>query len=263
MSLADTHCHLGRYHDRDAVIDRAAAGDVEVLVATARPSEADALNRALTDRPGVHIGVGFHPEAAGSVYNEHEFATLDAVVDRFAWVSEVGLDRPIADTVGPDFGNQPTFPAQHELLERVLEICGPERGYSVHSRGAVREVVSMLRRFDVERVIMHSFSGEADDLRLALDCGFYISAHPVMLSTPQGRELLRSIPAGRILLETDGPYFTWHQRRIEPGDCASFLRNLGEVRQEPRAKLRDTLSENFWLLADAVRTAHDRKPDAN
>lgn len=255
MPLADTHCHLGRYAARPAVLARTRLSGTAVLVATARPTESRDLAHVLGPRPDVEVGLGFHPEAAGSGYNEVEFAVLREIVDDFRWVSEVGLDGPIAAGVGPDFGNQPTMAAQQELFERVLAITGPTRGYSVHSRGAERLTVELLRRAGVRHAVLHCFGGDPAEMDAALDAGYHFSVHPSMLRRP---ELLRRLPADRLLLETDGPYERWTGRTIEPADCADLLDAVGAVRRDRTLDLGERVRDNYRALRAGLPVPGER-----
>ncbi|ODU06825.1 MAG: hypothetical protein ABS81_03210 [Pseudonocardia sp. SCN 72-86] len=259
MPLLDSHCHLGRYADRDAVIERAQAAEVAVLAATARPSEARDLAALLAPHPQVEVAVGFHPEAAGSVYNTTEVEILRSVIDDFAWVSEVGLDACIAGSTGPDFGNQPTAAAQRELFELVLDVAGPHRGFSVHSRGAAADTVATLAAAGVRHAVMHSYAGDRSVARGALELGFYFSVHPWMLDDAQGRDLVRWLPADRLLLETDGPYYPWSHRELEPADCTEVVVRVAEARGRAAPELHDVMSRNSARIREAVaHAAHDR-----
>ena len=42
--------------------------------------------------------------------------------------------------------------------------------------------------------------------KLAIDNGAYFSINPKMLETKAGKDVIRNIPADRILLETDAPF---------------------------------------------------------
>ena len=178
VPIADMHCHLGMYADPEAVTSRANAVDVTVVVATSRASEYRGLIRHR--RPGLRIGLGIHPECAGSVYAPFEVEIFEREVTSTAWISEVGLDGVIADSVSACFGHVPDLAAQQELFDAVLSLAGPDKIYSVHSRGAAHRTVRMLADHGCRRVIMHGFDGSPADRDRALDVGCYFSIHPAM-----------------------------------------------------------------------------------
>lgn len=254
MPIADVHCHLGMYSDAEAVRSRARAAGVTVVVATSRASEYRGLIHH--QQPDLQIGLGMHPECAGSIYAPFEVEIFEREVASAAWISEVGLDGVIADRVSACFGQVPDLGAQQELFDTVLSLAGPDKIYSVHSRGAASLTVQMLTARACQRVIMHGFDGGAADRYQALEAGYHFSIHPAMLETEAGRELVRAIPANRMLLETDGPFFQWRGTRLEPGQCPRIVAALAAVRGDPADELAAALAANFAAVVTDIGAQH-------
>jgi TatD DNase family protein len=243
FTLADAHCHLAMYADPEAVADRATAAGVQVVAATTRASEYRALRQG--KQPAAWLGLGLHPECAGSVYASFELDIFEREVATASWISEVGLDGRIARQVSAYFGGMPRMAAQRQLFGAVLGLAGPDRIYCVHSRAAVPAVLDMLLAHDCRRVVLHGFDGEPADARKAQSAGYYFSIHPAMLQTERHRELIRRLPARLLLLETDGPFFGWHAGRIEPAHCRQILAAIAAVRDEPPSAVEENLARNF------------------
>ncbi len=108
----------------------------------------------------------------------------------------------------------------------------------IHTREATDDTVAVLREAGAGRVrgVMHCFSGTADEARLALDLGFFISlvGHP---DVPEGRRRCvtsrGSCRRDRLLVETDAPFLApvpHRGKRNEPAWVAETLATLAERR---------------------------------
>jgi TatD DNase family protein len=246
-TIQDTHCHLGLYRDRQRVLDRANAAAVGIVCATARPSEYRDSTQ-LRSQPSVSVGIGFHPEYAGSVYVSHEQAIFDDEISEAGWVSEVGLDALIADSVSPHLGGVPTMAAQIALFESVLSRTRDDQPISVHSRGAAETAINVLVAHEKPRVVLHFYDGPLDQAKRALDHGYYFSINPASILDSAARELIAWLPAERLLLETDGPFFPHDDRAREPGDLRLFVEDLAELRDDEAELLQKQIAANFDRL---------------
>jgi TatD DNase family protein len=243
--IVDTHCHLSAYTDIDGVLARAGATGVDVVVATTRASESRALRALLGDRDGVEIGLGLHPECAGSVYESFELDVLAECLPTATWISEVGLDASIAASASTSYGAVPTLHAQVGMLEKVLDAAGPRHPYSVHSRGAEAQTIRMLIEHACTQVLLHFFTGETSQARAACDAGFVFSIHPAMLDDPAGRDLVCWLPIESILIETDGPFYDLDGVRVEPADCVSVAETIAKLRGVASDELARAAAANY------------------
>jgi Tat protein secretion system quality control protein TatD with DNase activity len=69
-----------------------------------------------------------------------------------------------------------------------------------------------------------------------------------MLEEPAGRDLVAWIPSERILIETDGPFFTWAGEPIEPCHVPAVVTQLASIRRERDDELRNKIGRNFIEL---------------
>lgn len=79
---------------------------------------------------------------------------------------------------------------------------------SIHSVHASAEVLGILKSTGADKnntIIMHWFSGKSEELKTALDRGYYFSVGPKMLSSRKGHEYIRQIPEDKMFIETDLP----------------------------------------------------------
>jgi TatD DNase family protein len=103
-----------------------------------------------------------------------------------------------------------------------------------------------------DRGVIHCFSGTRTELDRYLDMGFAIGITGVLTLKERGaglRELARTLPVDRLLIETDAPYLTPSpqrntHRRNEPAFVGAVLLKLAEIRDEDPEALAAAIWEN-------------------
>ena len=233
--LFDTHAHLdepGFDADRDLVMSRARAAGVARIVTIATTADSSEAGLALTAKyPGLHPTVGIHPNycaqaAAGDWDRVVDLSRRPEVVG----LGETGLDRHWDYT---------PFAMQQDYFDRHLRLSQQTRlPFIVHSRDCDADVLEILRAAHARgplRGVMHSFTGDAALAAEYLAMGLYVSfAGMVTFKKSDGlRTVAATIPADRILVETDSPYLSPHPlrgQRNEPAHVVHTARCLAEVR---------------------------------
>jgi TatD DNase family protein len=106
--------------------------------------------------------------------------------------------------------------------------------------------------------VIHCFTASADFARKALDLGLYISISGIV-TFKNARDLqdtAGTLPANRLLIETDSPFLAPVPHRgkpCEPAFVADTARFLADLRGEPLEALAAFTSANFRnLFAKAV-----------
>ena len=251
--LFDTHAHLdepGFDADRDAVVARARAAGVERIVTIATTADSSTAGLALAEKyAGVHPAVGIHPNycaqaAAGDWERVVELSRRPEVVG----LGETGLDRHWDYT---------PFAVQQDYFDRHLRLS-QQTGlpFIVHSRDCDADVLEMLRAAHARgplRGVMHSFTGDAALAAECLAMGLYVSFAGMV--TFKKSDVLRAtaatIPADRILVETDSPYLSPHPlrgQRNEPAHMVHTARCLADARGVSLAAFAEQTSANAARL---------------
>ncbi len=240
MLLVDTHCHLSfspLADDLDAVIDRAARRGVRRIIAPAY-DVASWAHLARIGRPeSVSIALGVHPWRAE---DDVEFAELERSVAQghAVAVGEIGLDFKV-DGVGHE--------RQIEVLRRQLDIAaGASLPVLLHCRGAFEELLGILAQYEGKlRGAIHAFSRGPELAKRFVDAGMHIAFGGV-LTRPRAQRAhraARSVPAERLLLETDAPSIGLEgvePEKVEPHhvfDIAEALANHRKTSVEEIAKI--------------------------
>ena len=202
--LFDTHLHLTDEDDPSAVFAEARANGVGGFVLAATDSADSArYARIAAVEPGVFSAVGVHPHQAETNGPDTAWAAdlLEASPAAVA-VGEIGLDY---------YYNHSPKQAQRAVFEAYLKLaCELSLPVVVHCRDAYEDCFAILRDFGgaLPRFVFHSYTGPVDYARegLALGALFSFNGIATFPTAENVREVLRQIPAERILLETDSPY---------------------------------------------------------
>lgn len=248
MQLIDIGANLTHEsfaHDLDAVLERARAAGVAQMVVTGASREHSPLALALAQRhPGfLYATAGVHPHHAVEYTDEcdAQMRALHAHPEVVA-VGECGLDY------NRDFSPRP---AQRRAFERQLQLAadlavdGVGKPLFLHQRDAHDDFLAMMKNFDgrLGPAVVHCFTAERRELFDYLDRDWHIGITGWLCDERRGahlRELVKHIPAGRLMIETDAPYLLPRtlrplpkDRRNEPAFLAHIVEELARDRGEP------------------------------
>jgi TatD DNase family protein len=252
--FVDSHAHIDSEafdDDRDLVVKRARDAGVEYMlnVGTGDPHDGSIERGVLVAEryENVLAAVGVHPHDAKLFDDSAEVFLRDLIENRERVVAlgEIGLDY--------HYDHSPRE-VQCEVFRRQLRLARTlEVPAIIHSRSADDETVRILREeWDGSTVpgIMHCFSGSQEMANAALDLGFLISfsGNVTFKNASSLRDVALTVPADRLLAETDCPYLTpipHRGKRNEPARVADVVRTLAEVRGGTIESLGQSTSENF------------------
>jgi TatD DNase family protein len=244
---ADAHCHIP-YEGigADAIDEARAAGVTRLISVGTDASQSAAAIEVAAAHDGVWATVGLHPHDA-----RNGVETIVPLLDRdgVVAVGECGLDYHYDHS--PRAVQREAFAAQIALaLERDLALV-------IHTREAWDDTFAILRAEGVpERTVFHCFTGGADEARLALDLGAWLSFSGIVTfkTADDVRDAARVCPLDRLLVETDAPYLApvpHRGRRNRPawlpavgaGVAAAKNADVGQVRDAAWAN-----TESVFLL---------------
>ena len=262
MDLIDIGLNLGHDsfdRDRDAVWQRAEAAGVRraILTGASREHSPKALELART-RPGTWFSTaGVHPHHATEYTDEcdAELRALHAHPEVVA-VGECGLDY---------FRDFSPRPAQRKAFERQLQIAVDTRKpLFLHQRDAHADFMAMLRNFAgrLAPLVVHCFTGTREELFDYLDQDWHIGITGWLCDERRGehlRELVKSIPARRLMIETDAPYLLPRTIKPMPKDRRNEPMHLAHIVEE-LARDRGETVEQAAAATTATATAFFRLP---
>ncbi len=263
MPLFDIGANLGHesfHHDLDAVLQRAHTHGVTRMIVTGASCAGSAHALALAKA---------HPDAlfaTAGVHPHHAIDYDDATDGLLRELAQDPLVRAVGET-GLDYNrNYSPREVQLQVFERQLQIAvDAQKPLFLHQRDAHEDFIALLRRYrdKVPAAVVHCFTDSGDALRdyLALDCHIGITGW--ICDERRGthlRELVREIPADRLMIETDAPYLLPRTVRPHPAHrrnepmylkhiCEEIARDRGEPAQITAANSTKTAEAFFGLPA--------------
>jgi TatD DNase family protein len=258
MQLVDIGANLTHpafHEDLPDVLARARQAGVTAIVVTGT-SVAESLNALKTSNAypaTVYATAGVHPHHA----RECDATTIAALrvlaqQPRVVAIGECGLDFNRNYSPHPD--QEKCFLAQ---LELAVELRKP---LFLHSRDAFPRFFNVLSEYKdkITKAVAHCFTGEKAELHSYLDLGLYIGITGWICDERRGAhllELVRDIPADRLLLETDSPYLAPRDlrprpraRRNEPSFLPHILRTIARALGRPAEDVAAETTRNAQLF---------------
>jgi TatD DNase family protein len=254
--LIDSHVNLHATQfadDRDAVIERARAAGVRLMVTICDRIDAlDRVREIADTHPDIWCSIGVHP------HESKDFPTLFAndltgrANGRVIAIGESGLD----------------FFYQHSPREAQVQVfrthiqSARDSGLPliVHSRDADSEMAEILEEEHARgpfKILMHCFTGGAElaGRAAALGAWFSVSGIATFKAAEAVRGVIRDMPAERILVETDCPHLApvpMRGRRNEPAFLPHVLAKLAEVRGWSLDEAEARTEDAFFALFDRI-----------
>lgn len=279
----DTHCHLDApefNHDRAAVVARAQAAGVDMIVVPAVSVDTFETAREAAYQCGGAYALGIHPLYVPQAQPDALDCLAQSLTcykddDRLVAVGEIGLDAFV-----PQWQDPPCRRAQEQFYEDQLALA-IRFGLPVilHVRRSADALLKVLRRWrdqgqPVSGGIAHAFNGSLQQASMFVDLGFKLGFGGAMTyeRALQLRRLASTLPRESIVLETDAPdipptwlYKTAAQRaagarsRNEPAELPRIAQtladlwqcNLEEVGRITRANAYHALPRLTRLSSDA------------
>jgi len=245
--LIDAHSHVDRYSlIGEQVLDSALAEMVQHRILTVSnsmdlPSYQRNLQIAeLCD--WVWPAFGVHPWNA-SQYAGH-LQDLSDAIEASPMIGEIGLDHHFVQDAA-------AYPDQRQVLEYFLSAARERKKIvSLHTKGAEQEVLALLDRYGIERMIIHWYSGPLDIFRELVARGAYFTVGIEVLHSEHIQKIAREIPLGRLLTETDNPGGPKGFLGV-PGTpvlVKDVVRGLAEARQTTGDAIVRTVEANWTRL---------------
>ena len=254
--LIDSHVNLHAPQfdeDRDAVIARARAAGVGLMVNISDKLSNFAKVRALADHPDIWCTVGTHPHEAKE--NPHlTAADLIALAadPRVVGIGETGLDFHY-DLSPRDIQAQ---------VFRAHIAAARETGLPlvVHTRQADELMGDILQAEHAAgpfKILMHCYTSgvELAARAAALGAWFSVSGIATFKAAEDVRDVVRHMPQDRIIVETDCPYLApipHRGRRNEPAYLPAILAKLAEIRGWSPAQAEQRTQDAFFALFHTI-----------
>lgn len=255
--LIDSHVNLHAPQfdeDRDTVIARARDAGVEIMVEISdKLSTFEATHALAMAHEDVWCTVGIHPHEAKD-HLDVTTGTLAALAKRprVVGIGECGLD----------FHYDLSPRDEQEAVFRVHVAAARATGLPlvVHTREADDRMATILAeemRDGPFRFLMHCYTSgqELADKAAEMGAWFSVSGIATFKAAEDVRAVIRTMPADRIIVETDCPYLApvpHRGRRNEPAYVSHVLQALADIRGWSREEAETRTTDAFFALFDRV-----------
>tara|TARA_B000000565_G_scaffold103496_1_gene77340 strand:- start:16332 stop:17114 length:783 start_codon:yes stop_codon:yes gene_type:complete len=258
--LVDSHCHLnyeGLREDIPGVLERARAIGVShfLTINTCLEQSAEVVKIAETYKD-VSATVGAHPcDVTAETCPTVEALARWAVHPKVVGLGETGLDY---------YHDARLKEVQHKSLAAHMEVAETyDLPLIIHAREAEEDLIKLLKPAKKREKpgVIHCFTGSENFANVMLEYGFYISISGVVTfkNAQTLRDIVKTVPMDRLLVETDSPYLAPVPKRGKPNE-PSYVRytaeKVAEIKDLSLAEVGHTTTNNFFrLFKKAKRTA--------
>jgi TatD DNase family protein len=198
VMFVDAHMHLDKYGaDLNAALQEIGTQRIfTIAVAMDVPSYKRSLE--IGDQCELVLPTfGIHPRRAPEY------------VDRLSELSQLIEQSPAIGEIGLDFHwvkDSSHYPAQVKVLEYFLAAAREQKKIvNLHTKGAEKKILDLLERYDIERAIIHWYSGPLDILSRLIEFGAYFTVGVEVSYSETIQAIAREIPDHLLLTETDNP----------------------------------------------------------
>jgi len=241
--LIDAHAHLDRYGAQlDAALKEIEQGKI-LTIATAMdiPSYQQLLE--IADRSKwVLATFGIHPKRAPQY--AARLTSISKYVEASPALGEIGLDHHWVK-------DSSEYAAQRKVLEYFLAAAGEQDKFvNLHTKGAEREILDLLERYEVKRPIIHWYSGPLDILRALIQFGAYFTVGVEVLYSPKIQTIARAVPDHLLLTETDNPGgLQWLKGIVGmPNHLRQVIEATARLKATSVDAMAKTVRQNFFRL---------------
>ena len=256
--LVDSHCHLDfpEYAGKlDEVVARARAAGVGACVTIGTELARFPGVRAVAERfDDVWCSVGIHPhEAEKELLSDAELLLAETGHPKVVGIGETGLDYFYEHS-----------PREKQVANFRAHIAAARQSglpVIVHTRDADDDTIKVLEEETAKGAftgLIHCFTGtqRLADAALKLGLSISISGIATFKNSVALREVIKTVPLERLLVETDAPFLAPVPNRgktNEPAFVVHTARLVAELKGISEEELARVTSDNFFCLFAKVK----------
>lgn len=249
----DSHCHLDKLDYQDLhqsvedVVSKAQAANVkELLSVGVKLDSFENMLEMIQPFDNVYASCGVHPldvESDFALDRLHDYASHPRVVA----IGETGLD----------YHYQPeTADLQKLRFEQQVELAVKlNKPLIIHTRNTRKDTLDILRNGGAAKCggVIHCFTEDLAFAQAAMELGFYISISGIVTfrQATELKEVVKSLPLERLLIETDSPYLApvpHRGKQNQPAYVVEVAAYIAQLKGESLSKVGEITSKNFRNL---------------
>lgn len=203
--MIDTHSHINfedyKSNFDDFIEEIKSSGIRNVIIPGVEPSTFDEIISLCNNYEMLYGAIGVHPSEFYTYSEEVENRIYElSKHKKIIAIGEIGLDYHY----GAD-----TKEEQKAVFRKQLKIAEElQIPVLIHDREAHEDTFDIINEFKLKDVVFHCFSGNSDFAKKCTDKGYYIAIGGVVTfkNAKDLKEVAKTTPLDKILLETDAPY---------------------------------------------------------
>ncbi|MEA3344180.1 MAG: TatD family hydrolase [Patescibacteria group bacterium] len=273
MTLIDTHAHLNFNafsKDREKIIEKSLQNNLEIInVGINYQTSQRAVEIAEQHNTGIYATIGLHPIHLKNGFiklktdpEEGDFIVKGENFDKEKYRQLAQSKKVVAiGEIGLDYYYVPKKEKELELLKQkqkqiLLEQIEFARELDLpiifHCRKAHQDLLKILKLQRVRGVI-HCFTGKWKEAQEYLEMGFYLGFNGIIFKLNLDK-IIKKVPLEKILIETDSPYLTPPQVKIERNEplfvkyVAEKIAEIKEVNYEKVAEITTKNAQNLFQI---------------
>lgn len=243
----DAHAHPQKLGNLTEALNRAAVfGIHRILANSTHPRDWDALRTLCSRHPALIPQFGVHPWEVRDLPDAWAVRLTETLLScPESGLGEMGLDRKLTQV--PLELQIPVFQEQIRIANQLHRPC------SLHVVGAWEELHACLKKEWPHRMLLHAYSGSAEQLGAFLGHRVWFSFGGAVIRQSNSERLraaVRAVPADRLMLETDAPYQhpDGKDRVQEPIGILRIAEAVAELRGIPIDELRRLTQANMEVF---------------
>ena len=252
--LVDSHCHLDCIdlsefdNSFDELVKQTIDSGVEhMLCVSINLDKYPGMLEKVRPYENISVSAGMHPMADESDIFTVEHLTQLASDDKVVAIGETGLDY---------YYHKDDPKWQQERFRAHIQVANElDKPVIIHTRDAGDDTLDILRQENAERCggVIHCFTETRKFADRAMELGFMISISGIVTfrNADALRDIAKTIPDDRLLIETDAPYLAPVPHRGKQNQPL-FVRHVAETLAEIRGTSVEHIAEisrtNFFRL---------------
>ncbi|MEA3391516.1 MAG: TatD family hydrolase [Candidatus Marinimicrobia bacterium] len=235
----DTHAHLNLdpfYEDVQSYIDRALDAGVSKIIVPSIDLITSERAISLADKyDHIFAAVGVHPHDSTDASDEHLHVLEEMLKHpKVCAIGEIGLDY---------FRDYAPEDIQKRIFRGQIELA-KDKGYPmiIHNREADADTYNILEETDYFNAQFHCYGSDEEFAQKILKKGALISFTGVVTFAKKVKELVKTLPLEKLMIETDCPWMApipHRGKQNEPAYVVEVAKTYGHIFNLPVEKIAD------------------------
>jgi TatD DNase family protein len=205
----------------------------------------------------VYAALGIHPWNVTNLTQEELQQTLNFILQH-------GLDREKVVAIG-EIGLDPQYAKRREIKDKQVKVFQEMLSAAeklsvpvvVHSRWSAPKILPILTSYNLRGVLFHWFSSPVELLPQITERGYYVSEGPPTVFSNRTQEVVRHVPIGNLLTETDGPvsyYGPFKDKLTTPAFIPQVVEAIAETKGMKEDEVAEQILKNFSSFCGIEKT---------